>query len=160
MSNSDNTFSAQINAVHALLPHRDSSLTEACEHHDGGVLVSVAPMIEGDLSGGAEFVAYTCDQALHAAYEAFEGSIWAYRAEFLSRFMPDGMTEEMVAALVATNACEDLNAPFRAMIEAGRGMAAAFSEATSDGFGHLLAHYDHEEHEGGDNLEFLIYRIS
>lgn len=152
MNTNENNFTAQINALHTLFPELASSLTEACENHDGGV--QVLPQ------GGEEYVVYTCEQAEQIARERFKDEIWSYTPSFLGRFMPEWFTEAMVSALTDTGLCEDLNAPLRALIEAGRGMDEAFEEATMDGYGHLLSPYDHEENEAGEKLEFLVYRIN
>ena len=111
-------------------------------------------------SFGREYLILTDDEADTAAAEDIRESVWAFNAEFLVDYVPDGLTAEDITRLRG-DSCEDVNDAFVALVKAGRGMDALTEDAiAADGRGHFLAGYDNEEIELGDTVTLYAYRTN
>jgi hypothetical protein len=95
------------------------------------------------------------------AEEYIRESVWAFNADFLSWYCPDGIEAEHITTLRG-DSCEGCNDAMVALVEAGQGMKKFISEAIStDGRGHFMSSYDGEENEVTYNdTEYYIYRIN
>jgi len=100
-----------------------------------------------------DFLVLTDEEADEAVREEIEEMVWAFNASFLSAHT--GVDEEVFEALA--DRCEDNNDSFKRMI---KDFDAFVEDAvSSDGRGHFLASYDHEENEITFNgITYYIYR--
>ena len=106
--------------------------------------------------GGEYLVLNDSDAQDHAADYIVE-TVWAFNADFLSWFVPEGIEASHIEAMRG-NQCEDFNDAATALVEAGKGMDRLINEAISaDGRGIFIATYDHHEIRHGD---WYIYRIN
>ena len=88
-----------------------------------------------------DYLVLTDEEADEAVREAIEESLWAFTPSFLSAHT--GVDEEVFVALA--DRCEANNDSFKRMI---KDFDAFVEDAvSSDGRGHFLAGYDHEEHD-------------
>jgi len=110
-----------------------------------------------EAAGITEYLVLTDEEADEAAQEQIEQSLWAFNAEFLWSYMPEGMDVETIQAI--QEACyEAANESFRAMI--GDKFQSFVNDAiASDGRGHFLSQYDGEENEN-DAATLFIYRVN
>ena len=87
-----------------------------------------------------DYLVLTDEEADEAVREAIEESLWAFTPSFLSAHT--GVDEEVFKIL--QDKCEDSNDAIMSMI---KDFDAFVEDAVcSDGRGHFLAGYDHEEH--------------
>ena len=106
--------------------------------------------------GLGEFYVLRREEAEERARDYIRETVWAFRADFLAAYTPDGIDAEGLEALRGDR-CEGANAGFLALIEAGAGFDRFADDAiAADGLGHFLATYDGEEIEAGG---FLLYRL-
>ena len=102
----------------------------------------------------------TDEEADELAYEYIIDSLWAFQPSFLSG--ETGLPEEVFVALVENEKYEDNNDTVASMIKTTCGLDDFVRSAIdSDGRGHFIAHYDHNENEVtvGDTT-FYIYKVN
>lgn len=94
---------------------------------------------------GVEWAYAATDAAAYRACRAYiYDTVWAFNADFLVRYMPKGVTKEVVEA-IQKNGSEDANEPIFAML---RNKRKFLIEAISaDGRGHFLSGYDGHERD-------------
>jgi hypothetical protein len=98
-------------------------------------------------------VADDADQADKAAREAIEGSLWAFNADFIVRFVSVNSTDREALMIgiraVQEKCCEDANPLVRALVAS---RMDDFVEAAigADGRGHFLNGYHSREYRGDD----------
>lgn len=108
---------------------------ETQEHY--GLLVYTA--------NGNAYAVGTDSECDDAAGEYISDSLWAFNADFLAPYMPDGVDHDIVAAIQESR-YEDASPAFKGMI--GDLWDDFVHDAiASDGRGHFLAPYDGVEHE-------------
>lgn len=109
-----------------------------------------------DLSSELEdYLVLTDREAQEMASEYIKQSIWAFNAGFLSGHLKYGISQEVVEIIQANGDCESNNEALTCLID---DMDTLIDDAiSSDGRGHFIASYDHEEIEAGN---FYIYRIN
>ncbi len=100
-----------------------------------------------------DYLVLTDEEADEAVREDIEEMVWAFTPSFLSAHT--GVDEEVFEALA--DRCEDNNDSYKRMI---KDFDAFVEDAvSSDGRGHFLAQYDHEENEITFNgITYYIYR--
>jgi len=100
-----------------------------------------------------DYLVLTDEEADGAVREDIEEMVWAFTPSFLSAHT--GVDEEVFEALA--DRCEDNNDSYMRMI---KDFDAFVEDAvSSDGRGHFLASYDHEENEITFNgITYYIYR--
>lgn len=84
-------------------------------------------------------------------------TLWAFNLDFISNYMPDGVSAEILQPLLNADLCESLNPLFVALI--GDRIESLVADAiTSDGLGHFLSTYDGCDYEIGrqSDGEYLI----
>ncbi len=104
------------------------------------------------LAEGMEYLVLTDGEADQQAKNYIAGSLWAFNADFLERFMP--LNGENIKKL--QGGCEDVNQAFRQLIG---DKFDDFVETTilADGRGHFMSSYDGEENfQSG----FYLYRVN
>ena len=120
----------------------------------------------GDSSSPQEWVDETnhiiCtdEEADELAYEYIVDSLWAFQPSFLAG--ETGLPEEVFVALVENGKYENNNDVVTSMIKTTCGLDEFVKSAIdTDGRGHFIAHYDHNENEVsvGDTT-FYIYRVN
>ena len=118
---------------------------DSLEYDDDGARIEV---------GREEYVILDDEEADSAAKESIKESLWAFNASFLSS-MTD-LPEEVFTSL--QDKCEGANETFLKLVEQSCGLDEFVEAAVStDGRGHFLASYDHNETEEGD---YFIYRVN
>jgi len=104
--------------------------------------------------GRAEYLICTDDEADALCKDQVEQSLFAFNASFLSG--ETGIDDTVFEALA--DKCEGANDAIMSIIKGTCGFDDFVKSATStDGRGHFLASYDHEENESGD---YFIYRTN
>lgn len=94
---------------------------------------------------GEEWLVLTAEEAEEACEERIRDELWAFNADFLVRYVPNGITAEHLEKMRG-NSCEDINDAFVALVESGGSFSALVEDAISaDGMGHFLSHYDGNE---------------
>lgn len=112
-----------------------------------------------------EYLVLTDDEAQERATEDIENSLWAFRAEFLESYMPEGVEADTIK--IIQEKCEDANPAIMQLIQWNlrsgpenlllNQMHFINDAIMSDGRGHFISHYDGEEIEAG---EYFIYRLN
>ena len=128
----------------------------ACESDDLDVSRYDETLIE---SGNQEYLVLTEDEGDQRAEEYIRETLWAFNADFICNYMPDGIGPEEVETLRGDR-CEDVNPAFVALV--GDNMDSLIEDALSaDGRGHFLNTYDGEEYEVtvGETM-YLVYRVN
>lgn len=106
-----------------------------------------------DLEGN-EYKVLTNDEADQEAADYIRESLWAFNADFICYYMPNGIGPEEVEALRGDR-CESVNLAFRALV--GDNLSDLIDDAiAADGRAHFLNTYDGSEHEQD---EYYIYQI-
>jgi hypothetical protein len=105
--------------------------------------------------GDKEYLVLTEDEAEEKATDYIKESVWAFNSSFLSSHT--GIDEDVFKLL--SEKCEDSNDAILSMI---KDFDHFVSDAiSSDGRGHFIASYDHDEHiEEINNTEYFIYRTN
>lgn len=87
-------------------------------------------------------------EADSAVLDETRETLWAFNAEFLAGYMPEGIDASEIDA-IRGDRCEDSNAAMLALVGAGPSDLETIARdyAAADGRGHALAGYDGEEHE-------------
>ena len=100
-----------------------------------------------------DYLVYTDEEADDAVRDYIEETVWAFTPSFLRHHT--GVSEEAIQAIQSM--CEDGNDAILSMI---KDFDAFVDDAiSSDGRGHFLAPYDHEENEITFNgVDYYIYR--
>ncbi len=127
-----------------------------CESDDLSVSRYDETLIE---EGSSEYLVLNEDEADQRAEDYIRDSLWAFNADFICNYMPDGIGPEEVVALRGDR-CEDVNPAFVALV--GDNMDSLIEDAIgSDGRGRFLSSYDGEETEEtvGETL-YLVYRVN
>jgi hypothetical protein len=113
-------------------------------------------------AGPAELLVLTDEEADRLVIEDVRESLWAFNADFLSAYMPDGIDADQITA-IRGDRCEGANEAMLALVNAGPYTVEELAEeaATADGRGHFLASYDGEEieHEHDGRL-WYAYRTN
>ena len=103
------------------------------------------------------YLVMTDDESHKAASGNIYNDLWAFNAEFLARYMPEGIGEQEVKA-IRGDRCEDANDALHALVNAGRGFDALVHDAIeADGRGHFIPSHDGIEGES-DCGEFYFYK--
>jgi len=107
------------------------------------------------LHGDREYLILTDDEAEEKATDYIRESVWAFNSSFLSSHT--GIDEDVFKLL--SEKCESSNDAILSMIkDFDHFVGGAIS---SDGRGHFIASYDHDEHiEEINNTEYFIYRTN
>lgn len=112
-----------------------------------------------ELDANHTYAVGTDEQADAAAREYVRDSLWAFKPEFLARYMPDGIDAEIITIIVEKK-YEDATELFARLI--GDKLGELIDDAiASDGRGHFLASYDSEERDCKDveGLEDLAGKV-
>lgn len=112
---------------------------------------------EGFEASGGDYLVLTDDEADERATHEIRESLWAFNAEFIASHSTNGWSDEYVKSLskMQGELCESANPIIEALIkDLDHFIADAIS---SDGRGHFLAGYDHNEIEAG---RYFIYRTN
>ena len=105
------------------------------------------------------YLVCTDDEAKSRARTYILDSAWAFHAEFIAWYCPDGFTPDDIDN-IRGDRCEDCNDAILALIKGGTGIDKFVDDAIqSEGLAHFLATYDREELESEDG-NFLIYRTN
>lgn len=109
-------------------------------------------------TGCGEFLVLTEEEAEERVQEYVGESVWAFNADFLAGYMPDGIGAEEIEA-IRGDRCESANGALLALLRSAGVSLEEFSAAAvaADGRGHFLSSYDGEEQEAGS---FLVYRVN
>lgn len=102
-----------------------------------------------DAAGGMEWLILTDDEADARVRENVERDLWAFNADFLAAYMPEGIDAAEINA-IRGDRCEDANAAMVALVKAADddGLDRITEDAIqADGRGHFLAGYDGHECE-------------
>ena len=103
--------------------------------------------------GEQEYLVLTDDEAEELATDYIKESVWAFNSSFLSSHT--GIDEDVFKLL--SEKCESSNDAILSMIKDFDHFV--YDAICSDGRGHFIAHYDHDEHiEQINNTEYFIYR--
>ena len=126
------------------------------------LLDDVSPSRYGDDrfdAGGGEYLVLTPDEAQELALDQCRELAWAFNADFLAGYLPEGMREAL-EALRSADLCESANDAVLALL--GDNAERAFMDAIAcDGVAHFLAHYDGEELSATvDGVTYHIYRTN
>jgi hypothetical protein len=105
-------------------------------------------------TGTKEWLVLTDEEADTAAKEDIELSLWAFKRDFLSAYMPEGVDSEHLEKL--NDLCEDSNPLILALV-GDRLDDLSWDAIASDGRGHFLSGYDGYENEVGP---FYVYRTN
>jgi len=105
--------------------------------------------------GNKEYLVLTEDEAEEKAADYIKESVWAFNSSFLSSHT--GIDEDVFKLL--SEKCESSNDAILSMI---KDFDHFVSDAiSSDGRGHFIASYDHDEHiEEINGDEYFIYRTN
>lgn len=96
-------------------------------------------------AGAAEFLVLTDDEADTLAAADIKKSLWAFNADFLAGYMPEGIDAEEINAIRGER-CEGANSAMLALV--GDRLEEVTEEAiAADGRGHFLSGYDGDEIE-------------
>lgn len=113
------------------------------------------------VAGGTQYLVLSDDEATLQAYAHIRDSVWAFRPEFLAKYVP--MPVKAIQKL--QELCEDANPALLAMLDqAGKFKQFADDAIAADGRGHFLSNYDGKEavvasdSVAGDGQSFYIYR--
>ncbi len=132
----------------ALAQHLDCSLDDVEELTYGS-----GTMFEAE---SEDWLILTDEEADTMAHERIKEDLWAFRAEFLLAYMPDGMTVEAIQA-IQEQLCEDASPSFLSMV--GDRLDELVSDAIcSDGRGHFLSSYDGNEVDSKCG-NFVMFRL-
>jgi hypothetical protein len=105
-------------------------------------------------SDNQEYLVLTDEEADLRCSELIQDSLWAFRFNFISSYLPNGFPEEAWKALTAS--CESSNEAIKAMMEGVSRLDDLIQSAIGlDGRGHFLSLHDGEENQEG---EYYIYR--
>ena len=105
------------------------------------------------------YIICTDEEADELAYDYIVDSLWAFTPSFLAG--ETGINIEVFEALAANSKCSS-NDAIGSLIKSTCGLDEFVESAIgTDGRGHFIAHYDHNEHEVkvGD-MTFYIYRVN
>lgn len=105
--------------------------------------------------GSQEYMVLTDSEADEKAREEILDSVWAFRSEFLSAHLKEGVDGDIIETIQANGRCEYNNAAILSLIED----VDHFVEdaIAADGRGHFLSHYDGDENEQDG---YYIYRLN
>lgn len=108
------------------------------------------------MAGGTQYLVLTNDEATTQARAHIRESVWAFRPEFLAKYVPISVK----AIQKLQEACENANPALLAMLDqAGKFKQFADDAIAADGRGHFLSNYDNKEVViAGDGQPFYIYR--
>ena len=102
-----------------------------------------------------EYLILTDDEAEEKATDYIKESVWAFNSSFLSSHT--GIDEDVFKLL--SEKCESSNDAILSMIKDFDHFVG--DAISSDGRGHFIASYDHDEHiEEINNTEYFIYRTN
>jgi len=105
--------------------------------------------------GDKEFLVLTEDEAEEKATDYIKESVWAFNSSFLSSHT--GIDEDVFKLL--SEKCESSNDAILSMIKDFDHFVG--DAISSDGRGHFIASYDHDEHiEEINGDEYFIYRTN
>lgn len=107
-------------------------------------------------ASATEWDVYTEEEADEAAADYIRESLWAFNADFLAAYMPEGIDAREIEA-IRGDRCEDANPAFLALV-ADRQADLIRDAIAADGRGHFLSGYDGEEIELGGDL--FAYRVN
>lgn len=109
--------------------------------------------------GRREFLILTDEEANDLAAENIERDLWAFRADFLTSYVPEGVTADVIEA-IAEKKYEDASPAIRGMV--GNRFEELVEDAiSSDGRGHFIAQYDGQEDEfEHDGRTWYAYRCN
>jgi hypothetical protein len=142
----------------------EDTITRRClalAKHLGADPEDISESIQGDFTfdddDGGEWLVLTDEEANDRAAAYIEESLWAFDADFLSDFTPEGIGAGEIRA-IRGDRCEDANGALLALVKVGRGMKALVEDAIdADGRGHFMGNYDGREHESEG---YYLYRIN
>lgn len=102
------------------------------------------------------YVVMTDDEATKAAEYNIRNTMFAFNAQWIADFVPDGIDAEHIKVMKGDK-CEEINDAMIALVEAGKGMDR-FVEASiaADGREHFLNSYDGNEYDLGG---YIIIRV-
>jgi hypothetical protein len=101
---------------------------------------------------GQEWLVYDEEGAAAAAHERIVADLWAFNAEFLWRFTPEGVEVDHLKK-IGDALYEDAQPVFLALVQAGSDVDDLVRGAIAeDGRGHFLSGYDSNEVEMPLNL--------
>jgi len=107
------------------------------------------------LHGDREYLILTDDEAEEKATDYIRESVWAFNSSFLS--CHTGIDEDVFKLL--SEKCESSNDAILSMIKDFDHFVG--DAICSDGRGHFIASYDHDEHiEEINNTKYFIYRTN
>ena len=107
------------------------------------------------LHGDREYLILTDDEAEEKATDYIKESVWAFNSSFLSSHT--GIDEDVFKLL--SEKCESSNDAILSMIKDFDHFVG--DAISSDGRGHFIASYDHDEHiEEINGDEYFIYRTN
>lgn len=112
--------------------------------------------------GAAEYLILTDAEADERAADYIRETLWAFNAEFLSAYMPEGIDADEIDA-IRGDRCEDANDAMVALVNATGSMDDLIRDAiAADGRGHFLGGYDFEEieHRADDGTYWYAYRVN
>jgi len=133
--------------IAALAKHLEVEADELSEGYDETVVEH----------GSAEYLVLTDAEADQQAADYILESVWAFNADFLAPYLPDGIDADHIEAMRGDQ-CEGFNDAAVALVKAGRGMDRLIKDAIgTDGRGLFLATYCGNEWEQGD---LYIYRTN
>jgi hypothetical protein len=107
---------------------------------------------------GSDWLILTDDEADQRAAEYIRESLWAFNADFLASYMPDGIDATEIEA-VRGDRCESANPAMLALV-GGRLDDLTEDAIGADGRGHFMSSYDDEEREHShDGRDWYVYRV-
>jgi hypothetical protein len=119
------------------------------------IISSDDEIVEFEVSGQT-YLFVTDEQADELANSYIEGSLWAFRPEFLASetLLPEEVFESL------QNKCENANEPINSLIKKTCGLDTFIQSAIdADGRGFFISSYDGEEHEIKlENKWYYMYR--
>ena len=105
--------------------------------------------------GDKEYLVLTDKEANEKAEEYIKDSVWAFNSSFLASH--SGIDESVFKLL--SEKCEDSNDAILSMIKDFDDLVS--DAISSDGRGHFVANYDHDESiEEVNNTQYFIYRTN
>lgn len=132
-----------------------------CQHLDITPDYIVEAGTKAFVAGGTQYLVLTDDEATTQARAHIRESVWAFRPEFLAKYVP--MPVNAIQKL--QEMCEGANPALLAMLDqAGKFKQFADDAIAADGRGHFLSNYDGKEavvasdSVAGDGQSFYIYR--
>ena len=107
---------------------------------------------------GGEWMVLTEDEADIIAGDYIRESLWAFNADFISDYLPEGVGIEVIEALQPQ--CENCNDAILSMV--GDNLDNLINDAVAaDGRGHFMDSYDGDENEIYIDGEYhYIYRMN